>query len=226
MLVEMPGSATITIPKWEAPTWERTQYYVDALEDCGSQCELVSEDELPADSRGLLLMGGVDVDPYQYGERRNSKTQKSDRRRDLHEIGLLRQALERDLPVLAICRGHQLLNVAFGGSLLQHIEVDGHRAIDDGDSRWHGVAVESGRLGAAYGIGVSLWVNSRHHQAVTPDRLSPRLEMSAMSADGYVEGMESRDHRWVVGVQWHPERPEMRADARPLFAAFVEACGE
>jgi putative glutamine amidotransferase len=161
-----------------------------------------------------------------YRERRHPETERPNRARDAHELRLLRQALERGLPVLAICRGHQFLNVAMGGSLVQHIEGDGHRVDDEGRSRWHTISIRGGRIGEAYGLGRDLRVNSRHHQTVTDERLAPSLEPFAYSPDGLVEAIESREHLWVVGVQWHPERPEMRPAADSLFAAFVAACRE
>ena len=124
---------------------------------------------------------------------------------------LLDAALERDLPVLAICRGHQLLNVALGGSLLQHIEDDAHRWLDDGESSYHDISVDPGRVAGVYGS--SMRVNSRHHQGITNDRLAAGLKPVASSHEGYLEAMEGEEHRWVVGVQWHPERPEMRPDS-------------
>ncbi|HEU4760349.1 MAG TPA: gamma-glutamyl-gamma-aminobutyrate hydrolase family protein [Dehalococcoidia bacterium] len=215
----------IAIPHWRAPTWERTKHYYDSLEAVGAERVIVSGDALPPDTQGLLLTGGADVNPSLYGERRRPLTDRPNRRRDANELVLLRQALERDLPVLAICRGHQLLNVALGGALLQNVEADGHRWTDGGDSSWHEVRLEdSGRLAGVYGPRAVLRVNSRHHQAVTPERLAPALRPVARSADGLVEGMEAEGHRWVVGVQWHPERPEMHPASDALFAAFVATC--
>lgn len=216
----------IAVPHWRAPTFERTLYYHDSLRRAGGEPLVVEGPELPPQAAGLLLAGGVDVDPHLYGERRHAETERPNKARDAHELRLLRQALQRDLPVLAVCRGHQFLNVALGGSLLQHIEGDGHRADDDGRSCWHKVSLAAGggRLGEAYGGERELRVNSRHHQAVTGERVAPSLTPLAYSPEGLVEAVESREQRWVVGVQWHPERPEMRPAADPLFAAFVEAC--
>jgi putative glutamine amidotransferase len=203
---------------------ERTQHYLDSLRQGGGESFLLSSDHSLAGFDGLHLTGGVDIDPCFYGQRRDPHTQRPHRQRDQHELEVLRQALERDLPVLAICRGHQLLNVVLGGMLLQHL--DGHSANDGGDSAWHGVRVEAGtRLWAACDGADRLRVNSRHHQAVTGEGLSPRLRAVAV-AGAIVEAAESRDHRWVLGVQWHPERPEMGQDGQRLFRAFVLACGE
>jgi gamma-glutamyl-gamma-aminobutyrate hydrolase PuuD len=215
----------VAVPHWRAPTFERTRHFHDSLRQAGGEPLVLDGPELPAEAKGLLLTGGVDVDPRLYGERRGPETERPNKARDEQEMGLVRQALERDVPVLAVCRGHQVLNVALGGSLLQHIEAGNHRADDEGHSRWHTVALRGdGRLAAVYGADAVLRVNSRHHQAVTPERLAPDLTALAHSPDGFVEAFESVDRRWVVGVQWHPERPEMHPAAYPLFAAFVAAC--
>ncbi|MEX1194314.1 MAG: gamma-glutamyl-gamma-aminobutyrate hydrolase family protein [Dehalococcoidia bacterium] len=214
----------IAIPRWKAPTWERTGYYMDSIEIAGGRCRLVEENKLPADARGLILMGGVDVNPKLYREKPGPFTDRPHVERDTHEITLLQEALDRDLPVLAICRGHQVLNVAMGGSLLQHIEDNGHRWTDEGESSWHEIGVDkASRLAGAYEGEGALKVNSRHHQGITNDRLAPALR-SVAAAHDFVEAAESTTHRWVLGVQWHPERPEMRPDASPLFQAFTDAC--
>jgi gamma-glutamyl-gamma-aminobutyrate hydrolase PuuD len=180
---------------------------------------------------GLLLTGGVDVDPSLYNELPHAMTQTPVPGRDALELALLRAALEQDLPVLAICRGVQLLNVCLGGSLLQHIEQPGH-VVDEGNvSSWHEVSVQRGtKLYDVLGAG-RVMVNSRHHQAVTPDRLAPGLRVTAMSDDGLVEGVEGTSQRWLVGVQWHPERLENEAvnfieDSRRLFEAFALAVND
>jgi gamma-glutamyl-gamma-aminobutyrate hydrolase PuuD len=215
----------VAIPRWKAPTWERTGYYMDSIEIAGGRPRLIEETRLPADAAALIVMGGVDVNPKLYGEKRGAHTDRPHQERDEHEMALLRHALERDIPVLAICRGHQLLNVTLGGSLLQHIEGDGHRWTDDGDSSWHEIEVtaEESRLAQAYDGAKMLRVNSRHHQGVTEDRLAGDLRPVAASHDAFVEAAESTSHRWVMGVQWHPERPEMRPEAAPLFAALIAA---
>jgi putative glutamine amidotransferase len=217
----------VAIPRWKAPTWERTGYYMDSLEGADGRCRLIEGKKLPQEADGLLLMGGVDVNPKLYGAKRDEHTQPSQNDRDEHEMGLLEDALERDVPVLAVCRGFQLLNVAMGGSLLQNIDDDSHRARDD-DSVWHEIIVsdQASRLAGAYKGEDKLRVNSRHHQGVTEPLMADGLRSVASSHDSYVEAFESAAHRWTVGVQWHPERPEMRPGAGSLFRAFVEACAQ
>lgn len=215
----------IAIPRWKAPTWERTGYYLDSLEMAGARCQLAEANKLPPNTAGLLLMGGVDVNPKLYGEKRGSFTDRPHEERDSQEMRLLELALKRDIPVLAICRGHQLLNVAMGGRLLQHIEDNAHRWTDDGESSWHEIEVEkTGRVAGVYGSGAAVRINSRHHQGVTKDRLADGLRVVGTSHDDFVEAAESEQHRWVVGVQWHPERPEIRKESLGLFEAFVAAC--
>lgn len=177
---------------------------------------------------GLMLSGGADVDPALYGEPRHANAGRSSVERDAFELGLCRAALERDLPLLAICRGEQLLNVATGGSLLQDIpsQLEGAVDHDPKQERWrpaHDVAIEAGsRLHAILGC-TRTAVNSFHHQAVK--ELGRGLVVTARSPeDGVIEGIEEPGRRFVVGVQWHPEsfwREPSRFGA--LFRALVEA---
>lgn len=214
--------------------WPRKSYdnYLNRIAEAGGEpvvaapgCDVHT---LLDDADGLLVTGGVDVEPARYGDAPVPELDAVDPARDEMEFALLGSALSRDLPVLAICRGHQVLNVAFGGRLQQHIPGDGHRAHDEPphESRFHDVTVEEGSvLAELLGTGVRR-VNSRHHQAVRPGMVGKGLLPSAMSPDGIVEGLESPAHRWVLGVQWHPERSEVAGDFRTLFAAFVLAAQE
>ena len=228
----------IGVSRWEDVPGETIADYHRRIREAGGEpielsIDLVTDRETRcvdplAGAAGLVLTGGIDIDPALYGEAPRPQVKRTDRARDEFEITLVQQALARGLPVLAICRGHQLLNVALGGSLLQHIEGDGHRAHLDREgkpSRWHDVSIlRDNRLHAALGV-TEAHVNSRHHQAVTPDRLAPALRAVALSPDGHiVEAAESDRHRWVVGVQWHPERQEMDRSSAPLFGAFIAAC--
>ena len=222
----------VAIPRWHGVELAWIHNYHDRLHDAGLETVDVSDAAQGLqDCEGLLLTGGVDVDPSLYGEFPHMMTQASVPERDALELTLLRAALSRDLPVLAICRGHQLLNVCLGGSLLQHIEQPGHVVEDGNVSSWHPVSVKKGsRL---YDILETnqVIVNSRHHQAVTPERLAAGLSITAMSDDGMVEAMEATSQRWVVGVQWHPERLEPEgagfiADSEKLFGAFAKALNE
>ena len=167
---------------------------------------------------GLLLTGGGDVDPGLYGQSRPTATQRVDPARDTLELRLLDEALRADLPVLAICRGLQMLNVALKGTL--HQDIPGHRA--PGVAEVHPVKLLPGtRLAAIVGAD-SCVVNSRHHQAV--DRVGEGLVVSASRpGDAVVEGLECPGKRFVVAVQWHPEdRVLSHACDRRLFEAFAE----
>ena len=224
----------IAITRWEkVPGEDIAAYHRRVIEAGGEPLDLCIDFVVDRGLRcvdtlggatGLILSGGVDVDPALYGETPHPRVKRTDRSRDEFELVLLRQALVYDLPILAICRGHQLLNVAFGGGLLQHIDGDGHPAdyrCEGFPSRWHEVTIRQGsRLHATLEAGSPL-VNSRHHQAVTVERLAPRLEVVARSPDGLVEGVESLAHRWVVGVQWHPERPEPQQDGFAELSALL-----
>ncbi|HXF50125.1 MAG TPA: gamma-glutamyl-gamma-aminobutyrate hydrolase family protein [Dehalococcoidia bacterium] len=227
----------IGVTRWEDVVGERISAYHERVReaggvevDLGPERACASAAALVPELDGLVLTGGVDIDPSQYGAAPHPKTNRPRPERDAFERALLEEALARDLPVLAICRGHQLLNVVCGGALLQHIEDGSHRADyrahPDGVSRKHPVAL-TGRLADIFGAW-ELVVNSRHHQAVTRETLAPGLRPLATSPDELVEAVELTGRRWVIGVQWHPERPEPEipgfAEAsRRLFAAFLEA---
>jgi len=177
---------------------------------------------------GVLLSGGVDVDPALFGQAPHPKLGQVDRPRDDFELALTREALGRDLPILAICRGHQLLNVATGGTLIQDIPsiVEGAMEHDARGPRWrraHRVDLAPrSRLREILGRDV-VSVNSFHHQAV--DQLGEGLSVSARGEDGVVEGLEMPGRRFVVAVQWHPESFWSRPDSfQPLVDAHAEAC--
>jgi gamma-glutamyl-gamma-aminobutyrate hydrolase PuuD len=169
---------------------------------------------------GVLLSGGPDVAADRYGALPHPRAGAPHHSRDAAELAVLERALAAGLPVLGVCRGAQLLNVALGGTLHQHLpDVVGH----DGHNPTPGVFTDvdvrldpSGRVGAA--VGTRLRVRCHHHQAV--DRLAPGLVATAWAADGTVEAVEHPDAPFVVGVQWHPE--EDAADLR-LVAALVAA---
>ena len=195
--------------------------YVRALETAGAEAVVIEPGmSVPSDIDGVCFSGGGDIAPDRYGasDEAGVCTDVSVER-DALELDLAREALRRDLPVLGICRGFQLLNVALGGSLIP--DVTGHRA--NAPIVAHEVAPEPGsRLAAASGDRPFI-VNSRHHQAVTLDRLAPSLHPTAF-VDGLVEAFESEARRWVVGVQWHPERvPEdgLGPAVSGVFDAFV-----
>ena len=173
--------------------------------------------------RGLLLTGGSDVDPARYGEAADPRTQPPDPERDAVESALIDEAMSRDLPLLAICRGMQLLNVHLGGSLIQHLPgAERHvRRTPDRGLPAHSVSIEPGTLLASIAKRETWEVNSRHHQAVA--RLAPGLRICARDPeDGTVEAIELPVRRYVLGVQWHPEN-QVSEDSgqRKVFQSFV-----
>lgn len=172
---------------------------------------------------GLVVSGGTDLNPALYGQSPGSNTETADDPRDAMELQLLRLALDQQLPVLCICRGLQLLNVAFGGELVQHLP-SANEHVQRGVVDAHLVrTVEGSQLESICGAG-EFAVNSRHHQAVS--KLGEGLVISGYSSDDVVEGLEVPGHKFVVAVQWHPEdRVPLRDPDTKLFTAFAKACG-
>jgi len=165
---------------------------------------------------GLLLTGGPDVDPARYGQERGPSTQRPRESRDEAELEALAVARELGMPVLAICRGLQLLNVARGGTLHQHLPEHAPKVAGTYDT--NKIRITPGtRLAAA--LGEEATVLCAHHQAI--DRVGDGLEVVAWSPDGVVEGVEDRSGPFLVGIQPHPEE---LAESLPLFQAFVDAC--
>jgi putative glutamine amidotransferase len=178
---------------------------------------------------GLVLTGGTDVNPKRYGEMAVPETDTPDNHRDELEFCLLGEALALDLPVLAICRGMQLLNVHLHGTLHQHLGSGFHeqRRPDETPRRHrsaHEVDVVPNTLLHQITGALTLGVNSRHHQAV--NRIGQGLQISAQSADGIVEAVEFPLRRFVLGVQWHPEdRIEASEADWKLFQRFAREAG-
>ena len=176
---------------------------------------------------GLLVTGGAfDVDPALWGAATRHATVKLKQRRTAFELAMVQGALARDMPVLGICGGQQLLAVALGATLIQHIpdEVDNALAHEQPNPRTepgHAVIVTPGTLLARIAGAERIPVNSAHHQAVKD--VPANLLVDAVAEDGVVEGIESPAHRFCLGVQWHPEYAISDAD-RNIFAAFVAAC--
>ena len=194
--------------------------YIAAVQRAGGIALILAPDaelvEDPADALdlvdGVLLAGGADIDPASYGEPRHPETGETMRERDDFEIAVTRGAIERDMPLLGICRGMQLLNVACGGTLHQHLpELFGHedhrRVPGSFDGADHDVELVPGSL-AARVAGETLHVTkSHHHQGV--DRVGEGLLVSGRAVqDGLVETIEMPEKEFVLGVQWHPEADE------------------
>ncbi len=239
------GIVTQTLPAvpGERPAcWVMGRQYVEALREAGAVPWLVPL--LPGDPEtmravfdrldGVFLAGGADVDPSSYGEPRHPLCGHTDPDRDATEVLLLRHAADRGLPVLAVCRGIQVLNVALGGTLYQDVAAQVPAALKHDYSPTpanpsraylaHDVTVTPGsRLCAILGESV-VPVNSMHHQAIKD--LAGGLRPTAFAPDGIVEGVEGADGRFLVGVQWHPEElTDTQPAMRRLFSALVGAAG-
>ena len=177
-------------------------------------------DEALATIDGLILVGGSDVGASTYGAEPHPTNDPPNERRDEAELGLLSGALDRDMPLLGICRGFQLLNIAYGGTLEQHLDdvVDGdlHR-VRLGEWSNHPVEILGGRIADLVPSGTV--IHSHHHQGI--ERIGGGLEVTAKAPDDTVEGLEDPTKRFAVGVLWHPE--EAHADAgAPVFKALID----
>jgi putative glutamine amidotransferase len=212
--------------------------YEQAIRVAGGEPKLLDWEAVPPGGAlqgvdGLVLTGGGDVDPKHYGQTPSPHVELAEPGRDEFELALSRAALEGDLPILAICRGLQVLNVAAGGTLLQHVpDAVGEGIVHSTDNKpkneiAHQVRIAPGSaLAGALGPRVmaieTCAVNSRHHQAV--DAIAPGFVVSATAPDGIVEAIERSDRRFCVGVEWHPENFWATGEFAPLFEAFVRAC--
>lgn len=211
---------------WNRPAVLLPRVYVDAVRRAGGVPVLLppvadTAAAVAASLDALVLAGGNDVDPAAYGAAAHERTVNTRPERDAAELALLRAALARRLPVLAICRGTEVLNVLQGGDLLQHLpDAVGHEDHQPrpGTFGRHRVELTPGSLAARI-LGEALTVASCHHQGI--GRLGDGLVVSGVAPDGVVEALEMPDLPFVLGVQWHPEE-DAEADPR-LFAALVEA---
>lgn len=181
--------------------------------------------ELIAQLDGLLLSGGGDVHPAAYHQRIKGTEKKSIHTgRDTLELTLTQAALAVDVPILGVCRGFQVLNVAMGGALVQHVE--GHRSPKDKIVTHEVTILPDTLLARTLGVAGRLRTNTYHHQAVTDALLAGGLHASARTVEppDLLEGIEAPAARWVLAVQWHPERfYELGDEHRRLFTAFIAA---
>ena len=205
---------------WDAEAVLTPRGYVDAVQRAGGMAVLLvpdpRADEDPDEAldlvEGLILAGGSDIDPSAYGQQRHPETKGTYPDRDRFELALAARAVERDLPLLGICRGMQLLNVARGGTLHQHLpETHGHhehrREAGTFDGADHDVRLAAGSLVAQAAGETKHATKSHHHQGV--DRIGDGLNVTGWSAiDELPEALELPERRYVLGVQWHPEADE------------------
>jgi putative glutamine amidotransferase len=232
------GGISADIP----PSWVMSHRYVQALVSVGAVPWLIPL--LGSDSEtlraiyekldGIFLPGGADIDPESYKAERHPTCDRSDPPRDAVELQLVRWAMDEAKPVLGVCRGHQIINLAAGGTLHQDLKAlrpgsirHDYFPFRDGFSRdhlAHPVKVAEGTMLRRFFGEAEVMVNSMHHQGI--DRLGANLVATAVAPDGLIEGLEGRNDQFLIGVQWHPE-VLMDADARTrrLFVAFVEAAG-
>jgi putative glutamine amidotransferase len=219
---------------WDQQAVLLPRSYVEAVQRAGGLALMLAPDPLLTENPdealdlvdGLMLAGGADIDPACYGEARHVETLGTVPERDAFEIALARAAIERDMPVLGICRGMQLINVARGGTLLQHLpERFGHHehcrvpgSFDDAD---HEVRLLDGSLAARAAGETEHATKSHHHQGV--DRVGEGLLVSGFSAvDELPEAIELEDRRYVLGVQWHPEADPGSAVVGTFVAAALK----
>lgn len=205
--------------------------YVDAVRRAGAIPVLIPPGEaqlsaLLARLDGLLLSGGPDVDPTHYAGVAHEMVYGIDPERDAMELALSRLVVEYDRPTLCICRGAQVMNVALGGTLVEHLPDVVGEAITHRDARqiWavHAVQVTDGSTLAQIFERTEVAPNSWHHQAIR--QAATGLNVIAQAADGTIEAVEKPDHRWLIAVQWHPEATAMHDPLQQkLFDAFVEA---
>src|SRR3954454_21241404 len=206
---------------WDQDAFLLARSYVRAVQDAGGLVLMIPPDDALLDGPdqvldllgGLILAGGADIDPGAYGAERHPETKHTVPERDTFEIALARRALDRDIPLLGICRGMQLMNVAAGGTLNQHVpESHGHedhrRSPGSFDNADHDVRLEPGSL-AARAAGEELHsTKSHHHQGI--DRLGDGLRITGWATiDELPEAIEAPDRRFGLGVQWHPEADEL-----------------
>jgi putative glutamine amidotransferase len=211
------GITTYVVPaKWSHWNQEAALVpadYVRAVEQAGGRALLVPPaadgiDETLDAVDGLIFSGGADLDPELYGQEAHPETDGVTEERDRFELTLLEAALARDMPVLAICRGSQILNIARGGDLIQHLPDvigDEKHKHTPGAFADHDVTLEEGtRLGGL--LGERAPVKSHHHQGL--GRIGEGLRVAAHAEDGTIEAVEDPDHRFALGVLWHPEAGE------------------
>ena len=224
---EDPGSYS------NMPWYALRQNYADAVVEAGGiPLPLPHEPDQAEDYLdiidGLVITGGAfDVDPAIFGAGERHPTVVTKDRRTAFELATTRGALERDMPLLGICGGQQLLHVALGGTLIQHIPDEvpdalAHEQPNPRDEPGHSVSVLPGTLLHRIVGADSLNVNSAHHQAAKD--ASDQLIINAVAPDGVIEGIEAIGKRFCLGVQWHPEYKVSAGDGA-IFQAFIDACG-
>lgn len=215
---------------WDVPAVFLPQVYVNAVTDSGGIAAALPPQPITTEGAralvarldGLVLSGGADVDPARYGAEPHEKTGAPRRDRDEFEAALIEAAVETGIPVLGICRGAQMINVEFGGSLIQHLpDTVGDDRYQAGAGQFNEIDVtvaEGSKIAELYGDNPHATAHLYHHQAI--DRVADALVVTSRTDDGVIEAVEHPDHPFMVAVQWHPE--EHTPDRR-LFAGLIDA---
>ena len=230
-IILLPGRLTTKSQGVRGDSFSTGRRYSEAVARAGGvavqaqpiEQTIAAAHELVARFDGVIIQGGGDIDPSRYGQhaRSNSIYGISPEHDDL-EIAVVRAAVELDKPVLAICRGIQILNVALGGTLHQHLTD----VLDDGESHWdkyHEIKLEpTSRVAKAMKTNSPKQSHSYHHQAI--DLLAPGLIVTGRAPDQTIEAVEHSSKKWIVGVQWHPEDDaDTQIDQQNLFNGFVQS---
>jgi putative glutamine amidotransferase len=236
MLKPLIGLTTTRTTRRSNPaSYGTNQPYAEAILRAGGMPVLIpnnlvveDQDRLLSRLDGILLTGGYDIDPSFYGHPPHPRVEKPDAERDRLEMHLVSRASSSQQPFLGICRGLQVINVALGGSLYEHLpdQLPGNVHLENHarprDFLAHLVAIPGGsRLAEILGEG-ERWVNSLHHQGVR--RLAEGLQVTATAPDGLVEAIELPRHPFGLAVQWHPEELPNDSAMGKLFSTFVQAC--
>ncbi len=201
--------------------------YISAISSAGG-CPILlfPHNEIPSFLDGIVFSGGGDIDPLLFGEEPLFQSGEISPVRDAFELSLCKQAMARDIPLLGICRGMQIINIALGGTIFQDISVQTNSKLKHSqqaprDYATHSIFIEENSLLSALWEKETASVNSFHHQAVA--FLGENLQASAKSRDGLTEALEHKEKPFVLGVQWHPEAMMHTTEQKKLFAAFLKA---
>jgi len=230
-IILLPGKLTTNSQGVRGDSFSTGRRYSEAVARAGGvvvQAQPIEQtikaaNELVARFDGVIIQGGGDIDPNRYGQQpRSTSIYGISAEHDDLEIAVIRAAIEQDKPVLAICRGLQILNVALGGTLHQHLAD----VLRDGESHWdkyHEIKLEStSRVAEAMKTISPKQSHSFHHQAI--DKLAPGLVVTGRAPDQTIEAVEHNSKKWIVGVQWHPEDDaDTETDQQNLFNGFVNA---
>ncbi|NDE70490.1 MAG: gamma-glutamyl-gamma-aminobutyrate hydrolase family protein [Actinobacteria bacterium] len=230
-IILLPGKLTTNSQGVRGDSFSTGRRYSEAVARAGGvvvqaqpiEQTIAAAHELVARFDGVIIQGGGDIDPSRYGQKsRSDSIYGISAEHDDLEIAVIRAAIELDKPVLAICRGMQILNVALGGTLHQHLAD----VLADGESHWdkyHEIKLEpTTKVAKAMKTNSPKRSHSYHHQAI--DKLAPGLVISGRAPDQTIEAVEHETKNWIVGVQWHPEDDaDVEPDQQNLFNGFVQA---